>query len=57
MATGLSDSHDRHSAISPATWLRRDRLEQQFLAKVRAMAGFHLTAGDGVERAAYALVE
>jgi hypothetical protein len=57
MATGLNDSHDRPAAISPPTWVRRDRLEQQFLAKVRAMAGFHLAAGDGVERAAYALVD
>jgi hypothetical protein len=57
MATGLSDSHDRPSAISTATWIRRDRLEQQFLANVRAMVGLHLTAGDGVERAAYALVD
>jgi hypothetical protein len=57
MATGLNDSHDRPPAISPATWVRRDRLEQQFLAKVRAMADFHLTAADGVERAAYALVD
>ena len=56
MATGLSDSYDRPPAISPATRVRRDRLEQQFLARVRAMAGFHLTAGDGVEWAAYALV-
>jgi hypothetical protein len=57
MATGLSDSYDRPAAISPSTWVRRDRLEQQFLARVRAMRSFHLTAGDGIERAAYALVD
>jgi hypothetical protein len=57
MATGLSDSQDRPSRISQARWTRRDRLERQFLDKVRGMASFHLTGADGVERAAYALVE
>ena len=57
MATELNDSHDRRSAISPSTWMRRDRLERQFLDRVRAMAGLHLAAGDGVERAAYQLVD
>jgi hypothetical protein len=57
MATGLSDSHDRPSAFSAAAWARRDRLERKFLDKVRAMVGFHLVAADGVERAAYDLVD
>jgi hypothetical protein len=57
MATGLSDSQDRSSTISQATWARRERLERQFLDRVRAMTGLHLTAADGVERAAYDLVD
>lgn len=57
MATELNDSHDRHAAISPSMWMRRDRLERQFLDRVRAMAGLHLAAGDGVEGAAYELVD
>jgi hypothetical protein len=61
MQTGLSDPCDRTSANSaltatPAT-ARRDRVERQFVDKVRAMAGLHLTAADGVERAAYELVD
>src|ERR1700728_3349641 len=57
MATGLSDSQGRLAAISQATWAQRDRVERQFLDKVRGMAGFHLTIADGVERAAYDLVD
>ena len=57
MATGLSDPHDRPSAISPPSWARRERMEQQFVQEIRAMPGLHLTADDGVERAAYALVD
>jgi hypothetical protein len=57
MDTGLSDPHDRPSAVSPPSWALRDRLEQQFLQKIRAMVGLHLTADDGVERSAYALVD
>ncbi len=57
METGLRDSHDRHFAISPATGARRDRVERQFLAKVYAMSSYHLTAADGVERAAYDVVD
>jgi hypothetical protein len=57
METRLSDPHDRPSAISSATRTRRDRVEQQFVDKVRAMVGAHLTAADGVERAAYELVD
>ncbi len=56
MATELNDQHDRRSAISAFVWMRRDRLERQFVDRVRAMAGLHLAAGDGVERAAYELV-
>ncbi|GEM_PF-4777622 len=57
MATEHSDQHTHLSAISPSTRTRRARLEQQFLEKVRSMAGLHLAAGDGVERAAYELVD
>jgi hypothetical protein len=57
MATGLRDSQDRPSGVSQATWARRDGLERQFLDKVRGMVGFHLTTADGVERAAYDLVD
>lgn len=57
MATGLNDPFDRPAPISPASWSRRNRLEQQFLRRIRALAGYHLTAGDGVARAAYALVD
>jgi hypothetical protein len=61
METGLSDPHDRPSANSLSTSTstpgRRARVERQFVDKVRAMAGLHLTAGDGVERAAYELLD
>ena len=57
MATGLSDPNDRRSAISAPTWARRERVEQQFVDRVHAMADSHLTAGDGVERAAFELID
>jgi hypothetical protein len=57
MATEHTDPYDRLSALSPSKWTRRDRLEQQFLEKVRAMVGLHLAVADGVERSAYELVD
>jgi hypothetical protein len=57
MATEHSDPHDWLSAISPRKWTRRDRLEQQFLERVRGMTGLHLTAADDVERAACELID
>jgi hypothetical protein len=57
MATEHSDPYDRLSAIFPRRWTRRDLLEQQFLEKVRGMAGLHLTAADHVEHSAYELVD
>jgi hypothetical protein len=59
METRLSDPHGRPSANAPSTFTsaRRDCVEQRFVDKVRGMVGLHLTAADGVERAAYELVD
>jgi hypothetical protein len=63
METRLGDPHDRPSAnsqstsTSTSTSARRDRMERHLVDKVRAMVSLHLTAADGVERAAYELVD
>jgi hypothetical protein len=59
METRLSDPHDRPAANSQSTSTsaRRDRVERQFVDKVRGMVSLHLTSADGVERAAYELVD
>ena len=56
MDAGLSESDDRSPRIPAGPRARRGHLEQQFVDKVRAMNGLHLTATDGVERAALELV-
>jgi hypothetical protein len=37
--------------------VRRERAERELVERMRAMAGSHLTTADGVERAAYELID